>query len=74
MSITVCRESVAELATFLAEGLDLLEEFLIADSEFGDPELGPLGIGRSGFAAGWGELSGWVDRTGRGPAVGRFWL
>ena len=33
-----------------------------------------LGVGRSGFAAGWGELSGWVDRTGRGPAVGRFWL
>ncbi len=34
----------------------------------------PPPIGRSGFAAGWGELPGWVERTGRGPAVGRFWL
>src|SRR5271157_2597338 len=30
-------------------------------------------IGRSGFAAGWRERSGWVVRTGEGPDIETFW-
>src|SRR5208282_1115369 len=30
-------------------------------------------IGRSGFAAGWGERAGWVVRTGRGLGAERVW-
>jgi len=30
-------------------------------------------IGRSGFAAGWGERAGWVVQTGRRLAAERFW-